>query len=231
MAMTTARDLVTNALRTCGVIGSIATPDASQTNHALDELNEILNQWNNESLLPFKKDLVSFTTTAGQQDYTIGDSGSADVSAAPPVRILSVSLKIDSTTISKVDFISYTDFNEYARNTTTQSYQSVYTFNNTYPDPTLSVYPTGGGDTLQVVYNTEMSLADLNATLDFPAGYAGALQYELARILCITYGINNPLIIQEATKRKETLERNNIQANKLTNGRSGWYDIKGDITL
>ena len=229
MAISTARDLITASLRLSSVIGEIATPTAEQADTGINELNGLLSDWNNESLIPFKHDLLSFTTSGGQQDYTIGTSSAANVSASSPTKIDSVSLLQDSTTTYPLTFVSYIDFQENPRDLNTQTLPAIFTYNRTYPDGTLSLYPIPDtGYTLKVVYSTSMGNYGLDDTLSLPDGYTGAIQYGLSDILCTVYGIENPRIRQLAVQRKATIERNNFQGNLLDTSRRLKYSIQGD---
>lgn len=68
-------DIVSRALKDIGALeaGEVPTADAAQD--AFDMLNDMLDQWSNESMLPYYKTEVVFPVTAGQTQYTIGPGG------------------------------------------------------------------------------------------------------------------------------------------------------------
>lgn len=227
MAISTVRDLCTAAMRTTGIIGEIATPTAVQAETALDELNGILDDWNNESLIPFKKNLVSFSTVGAQADYTIGATG--DVVADTPTEIKTATIQIDSTSLFALRFESFEDFNERARDVNLSTYPAYYTFNRSAPNATLSLYPIpDGAYTVKLVYTTTMGDYGLDDVITLPKGYIGAMQYALASSLCTVYSVNNPRIDATAAKRKATLEIANYQPNQLNNGKRHQYSIEAD---
>lgn len=68
-------DIVSRALKDIGALesGETATADAAQD--AFDMLNDMLDQWSNESMLPFYKTEIVFPVVANTTQYTIGPGG------------------------------------------------------------------------------------------------------------------------------------------------------------
>ena len=73
--MTTPLDIVSRALKDIGALeaGEVPTPDAAQD--AFEMLNDLLDQWSNEAMLPFYKTEIVFPVTANVTQYTIGPGG------------------------------------------------------------------------------------------------------------------------------------------------------------
>lgn len=68
-------DIVSRALKDIGALeaGETPTPEAAQD--AFDMLNDLLDQWSNESMMVTYKTEIIFPITPGQTQYTIGPNG------------------------------------------------------------------------------------------------------------------------------------------------------------
>ena len=73
--MTQPFDIVSRALKDIGALeaGETPTPEAAQD--AFDMLNDLLDQWSNESMMVTYKTEIIFPITSGQTQYTIGPNG------------------------------------------------------------------------------------------------------------------------------------------------------------
>jgi len=73
--MTQAIDIISRALKDIGALeaGETPTPEASQD--AFDMLQDMLDQWSNESMMVFYKNEIIFPLVSGQTQYTIGPGG------------------------------------------------------------------------------------------------------------------------------------------------------------
>ena len=73
--MTQAIDIISRALKDIGALeaGETPTPEASQD--AFDMLQDMLDQWSNESMMVFYKNEIIFSLVSGQTQYTIGPNG------------------------------------------------------------------------------------------------------------------------------------------------------------
>lgn len=82
--MTTALDLITEAMDDAGIIGVGQTPLAEDTTKALRRLNAMIAQWNRRRWLVYHLEDVVFQAT-GALSYSIGSGG--DIAATRPDRI------------------------------------------------------------------------------------------------------------------------------------------------
>jgi len=73
--MTQPIDIISRALKDIGALeaGETPTPEAAQD--AFDMLNDVLDQWSNESMMVTYKTEIIFPITSGQTQYTIGPNG------------------------------------------------------------------------------------------------------------------------------------------------------------
>jgi hypothetical protein len=69
----TARDLVTRAARSAGIIEPQETLEANEASQAVDEMNGILSFWDNEALVPYTETLTDFTLNGlTGRTFTVG---------------------------------------------------------------------------------------------------------------------------------------------------------------
>jgi hypothetical protein len=73
--MTQPIDIISRALKDIGALEAGETPAPADAQDAFDMLNDMLDQWSNESMMVFYKTEIIFTLTAGQTQYTIGPGG------------------------------------------------------------------------------------------------------------------------------------------------------------
>ena len=70
--MTTARDIVTNALLEMGAIAQFETPEASDINFGLSKLNRMINAWNASKLFIYAVNFQQYQLIAGKNPQTVG---------------------------------------------------------------------------------------------------------------------------------------------------------------
>jgi hypothetical protein len=73
--MTQPIDIISRALKDIGALEAGESPAPADAQDAFDMLNDMLDQWSNESMMVFYKTEIIFTLTAGQTQYTIGPGG------------------------------------------------------------------------------------------------------------------------------------------------------------
>jgi hypothetical protein len=73
--MTQPIDIISRALKDIGALEAGETPAPADAQDAFDMLNDMLDQWSNESMMVFYKTEIIFTLTGGQTQYTIGPGG------------------------------------------------------------------------------------------------------------------------------------------------------------
>lgn len=73
--MATPLDIISRALKDIGALEAGETPSADAAQDAFDMLNDMLDQWSNESMMVSYKTEIIFTINPGQTQYTIGPGG------------------------------------------------------------------------------------------------------------------------------------------------------------
>jgi hypothetical protein len=69
-------DIVSRSLKDIGALEAGETPTADTAQDAFDMLNDLIDQWSNESMLPYYKTEIVFPVTPNVTQYTIGPGGS-----------------------------------------------------------------------------------------------------------------------------------------------------------
>jgi len=73
--MTTPLDIVSRALKDIGALEAGETPSADAAQDAFDMMNDMIDQWSNESMMVTYKTEIIFPIVQGQTQYTIGPGG------------------------------------------------------------------------------------------------------------------------------------------------------------
>ena len=73
--MTQVIDIISRSLKDIGALESGETPTPEAAQDAFDMLNDVLDQWSNESMMVTYKTEIIFPITSGQTQYTIGANG------------------------------------------------------------------------------------------------------------------------------------------------------------
>lgn len=192
MAMTALR-LITNALRTLGVIASGETIDADQAQDGLESLNELLEQWRLDALMVYQIVRSVQSTTAGQATYTIGTGGQWNIPR--PVRIEAAAFRRASDGLEHpMRVILEQDYREIALRNTQSTWPYWIHIDGGYPLRTATLYPVPsvGEQVVLYVWGVLSSVASTNTSIDLPPGYQGALRYNLAVWLAPEYGVAIP---------------------------------------
>lgn len=74
--MTKPIDIISRALKDIGALEAGETPDAASAQDAFDMLNELIDQWSNQSMMTFYKTEIVFPVTQNVTQYTMGPGGS-----------------------------------------------------------------------------------------------------------------------------------------------------------
>ena len=73
--MTQPIDIISRALKDIGALEAGETPDSYQSQDAFDMLNDMIDQWSNESMMVSYKTEIIYPISPGVTQYTIGPSG------------------------------------------------------------------------------------------------------------------------------------------------------------
>lgn len=73
--MTKPIDIISRSLKDIGALAPGEPVDASDAQDAFDMMNDLLDQWSNESMMVYYKNEIIFPVVSGQTQYTIGPGG------------------------------------------------------------------------------------------------------------------------------------------------------------
>ena len=212
MAIYTAGDQITRALRLLGVLAEGETSSASVMQDSLMAMNQMIDSWNTERLSVFCTQDQTFTWPAGQITRTLGPSGNF-IGLRPVLLDESTYFRDPGTNVSfGVKFINQQQYNGIAVKTVTSTYPQVIFVNMTYPDVTMSIYPRPTRD-LEWHFISVQELsnpATLATDLFFPPGYLRAFTYNLAMEIAPEFGVEpSPQVQRIAMTSKRNLKRIN----------------------
>jgi hypothetical protein len=243
--MSTAQQLILAAYQMLGYYGANETMNAADSALGLQQLNMLLDAWSNESLMCYALTEQSFPVVAGKSRYSIGKTGSPDVNATRPIRIMEgpgVAYLQDSNANNyAVDVVPQSKWNQIANrgvNTTSNIPDTLFYdpqmplgFINLWPTPSLGGYTLYFDSYLQFV-----DAANLISSFTLPPGYELAIESNLAMLLGPF--LKNVIVSQDvksiARYAKATLKRSNKRNNQsnfdrelLSNAQPTWDVYSG----
>mgnify|MGYP003333310171 FL=1 len=74
--MTKPIDIITRAMKDIGAVAAGEVPTADEAQDGLDLLNDMIDQWSNESMMVFYRTEIVFNTVQNTVQYTLGPGGS-----------------------------------------------------------------------------------------------------------------------------------------------------------
>lgn len=182
--MTTARDLIKDALRKIHVLGKGQSLDSDEADDALRLLNSMLAMWSVKGDLVYTSSKETFSLT-GAGTYTIGTG--LDFNTIAPLYITSAYV-----TSGDIDYsLHWIDDKEYSSISDKDISSSVpkFYFYDGNPTARLYLYPVDSGVTSITINSVKplASFASLSAVYDMPAEYEIAIVYNLALLIAPEY--------------------------------------------
>lgn len=235
----TATQLVTRAATLVGILASGETLPPADASDALVLLNGLLDGFTTQRLtLPVTgREVFPFTANTGS--YTIGPTGVWATTRPASIDAMAV-LSLTATPNFEIPMAPLDD----------QSYQSLsikgltapfpynYYYNATYPNGTLTVWPTptDNANYQAVLYTpTQIStFAALSTSVTLPPGYYRMLYYNLAVEMAPAWGKPiDPVIATQAERSLADIKRLNLEMVDLQSGASlpgtgGIYNMYSD---
>ncbi len=211
--MTTVTNLLTQSLKKAGVLGIGQSASAEDMNDALEDMQDLLAQWQRKRYLVWNLTDVSVTST-GAQSYTIGNGG--DFNIARPDRIESAFLRqLVNSIPNQVDFMltileSREDYNRITLKKLQSLsfcifYDAAYPMGNVYPWP----IPQADIYEVHISIKTPLTLiSDFNQVINMPPEYLPALKWNLAQRFRIAYQLPPDPALNAAAKDSLNLIRN-----------------------
>ena len=185
-------DIISRALKDIGALeaGEVPTADAAQD--AFDMLNDMLDQWSNESMMIYNYTEIIFPVVQGQTQYTIGPTG--DVGSTFTGSISGDILTITEVTSGSVTLNQYIDGGSVAAGTQIISFLTgaggvinapgTYKINvpQTVAQTTINGYfqkPLGINSAFVRINTNSNGMPVQNGGLDYPVAVIGLDEYEM----------------------------------------------------
>ena len=195
--MSTARDLIKDALMDIGVIASGETPSASESQDALRVFNRMLGRWSLKSLLVNKITIETFTLNTNQSSYSIGSL--ADFDTSRPTQILKANIKDINGHEYPLEIINYQQWSEITLKSLSSSLPCKLYFEPTAPNGMIHLYPVPSESKELVLYSLKplTKISDIDEEVNLPDGYEDAIVSNLAVRLATQFGRVVPPEVKE----------------------------------
>lgn len=208
--MTTARTLITNALRTINVLGDSQPMTAEDGQNCLTRLNDLLSAWKIEHLYSFTT--TEYTGTASSSVVTIGPTGNIVVPFTPPT-IESGFVRVGNLdyAFQQVDYAAYSGI---TLKTVASPWPSVGYYDG---QGTLYLYPVPSNAEIHIGVASQMSeFATLDTVYILQPGVRRALSLSLAEEIAPEYSTSvSPGAAKLAQQARRSLKRRNHETPTL----------------
>jgi len=213
----TALDLITGAMRKIGQYAPGETISSADANDALDVLNALFDSMSNNNEATYNTNENIITLTPGQSIYTIGVGGNINIQR--PLRITSAYSRLTTST-SAVDFrcdiVDESAYTSIGLKTQPGPWPKWLFYNPAWPLASIYLWPVPS-QAVELHVWTDMLLqsVSLASVLQLPQGYYNYLQFALAELLCVDYGIPVPADVRRlAAKFERQLKSNNASVDR-----------------
>lgn len=213
---TTARDIIQGAFEELQIYAPGEQMLDADAARALNQLDDMLDSWSNESLSCFATLTQSLTLVPGVQQYTIGPGGA--VNGPRPLRLIESSggayIMDTNGTRYPLDVVPQTTWNQITLSTINSAIPDTLFYDPQFPLGVLNFYPvpnTGGYTASWTSYLQLVSFGGLSSLVSLPLGYKEALRLNLAIALLPIYptGTLSQVTIERAAKAKRNIKVTN----------------------
>lgn len=188
--MTTALDVITDAMKLLGVLFKSETPSADEAADGLTALNDLLDSWSNDGLMTPSFAWENFPLTAGTATYTIGSGGTFNTSR--PITIAAAFVRV-GTIDHPLDIITPEQYEtDITVKTIASTYPRFMVYDNAHPLSTIYLYPVpaSSATTLHLLSNKALdTYTSTSDTVTVRAGRLRAMKHNLALELAPQFGV------------------------------------------
>jgi len=221
--MSTAGAMILTSYQMIGYYGANETMTGADSALGLDQLNKMLDSWSNEDLACFAILEQSFPLVVGQNSYTIGLSGGANVQSARPIRLIegpgAAYLQDTNANNYRVDIVTREQWNQIANRgvTTTSNIPDTLFYDPQMPLGVINIWPTPT-IAYTLFFDSFQQFADLSTLttpFNLPPGYELAIQANLALLLapfCKNATVSTD-VVKIAAKSLANVKRSNRRNN------------------
>lgn len=201
-----------------GALASGEPADPNDILEAMDDANDMLDQWCLEDLMLYYDKVDIIPLIAGTITYDIGPTATSLVTDRP-IEVLLANYRNANGLDSPVSIVANDSYERLVQKDTQQTLPSIMTYIPTNPNGTIRVWPTpSSGLSLRIMSNKQLTnIADLADDVPMPKGYNEAFIFGIAERLCIRHGRKEMLeeIKEKATNAKLNVKRKNKKKNVM----------------
>jgi hypothetical protein len=217
--VTTANDLITDAIQKLGVYAPGETMTAADSAQGLTTLNDMVNQWGEEYLTVYTLTATTIPLVANQKSYTIGVVASPSINQQRPPRI-ETGPGAASISGAPVNVVSSVEWNAIEGTNTGFGTPDTLFYDPQYPNGVLNVAPTPDaiGSLIFQAWTPLRSFASLSLpSVIFAAGCEDALKTNLALALKSYFspGAIDPALVVLAANSKQLLGYTNLTSRAM----------------
>jgi hypothetical protein len=173
------QDFINSVLRLIRVLDSGETPTATESNNALESLNQLIGSWSAAGVPIYQesKDTIALT---GASLYPL---------ASRPVRLTAAQVSYSGITFP-VAIVPSQQWTQPKDRTATSKFAKELYYDGAFPTGNIYLWPTvTSGSTLELFSLKPLAqFASLGDTINLPSGYEQALRFGLAGVLAPEYG-------------------------------------------
>jgi len=212
MALNTAKDLIIESYRVSGLIDLIEVPEANEITIGLNQLNQLIDSLDLDSLWPYTKKLYNGNFVIGQDEYTIGLEPGDDIQIRRPDSIENFGFVISGNSFRPLQEVGMSDYQNSYRTKNISTLPQFFVYYPDFPSSRIQLYPKPN-DSYQFTLQYSVKLKDytLNEDLELPSGYAAYLTWGLADVLCDMLQQNNPQVRIRASKYLDAIRKMNVE--------------------
>lgn len=198
----TCQQFIDSTLRLIRVLDAGESPSATESNHALEVLNQLLASWSAAGIPVYQLSTETIPLT-GAASYTL---------TTRPLQIKGVQ-SLNSGVAQDVTPMTAEQWASLRDTTLTGKFATSYLYDAGFPAATIKLWPipATGGSLLLYTLLPLASLAGLGATISLPPGYEHALRYALALALAPEYGaVLSPEVAAGAAAAQQAIGSLNV---------------------
>ncbi len=219
--MTTATEIITEAMRHIGMLSVGETPNADDADACLTALNTLVDAWNLPSLTQYTTQDGTATLGAGVGSLTIGPAQT--IAVTRPGRIEAGSYVSYGGIDYPMDAIDEAEYNRISLKNLGGFVPTKFFYDAGASTGTIYYWPLPGS---AVVVHHPLAVqfsafADLTTSYTFPQGYKRAFVFNLAKEVAATFNEAgpSPFVVSEAAKSLRLVKRANLTVPQLESPR------------
>lgn len=221
--MSTARQIVEDALQLCGAVGLGQTASGNIAKFGLQRLNDLSAQWAMDSLWPIRSQSVSGTLAPSVGAYTIG--AGATINTVRPESITAAAI-VDGSSYQPMEQIAPDEWANRNRSDDASGVPAYFRYLPSYPFGYVEIYPLPDrAYTIELMTQQQGQQYDFADNIGLTPAYESAFRYGLAAMLGESLGKDVSALRMESERMIARIKRNNAQARTLVNE---WSDNEAE---